>query len=55
MAQSMGIADTAMASDLADALRQIDAKSTGSPSDVAILGSLYLAGVALAENNQLPD
>jgi dihydrofolate synthase/folylpolyglutamate synthase len=55
MAQSMGIADTAMAMDVADALRQIDAKATGSPSDVAILGSLYLAGVALAENDQLPD
>lgn len=55
MAQSMGIADTAMAMDVADALRQIDAKATGSPSDVAILGSLYLAGVALAENGQLPD
>lgn len=55
IAQSMGIADTAMAMDVADALRQIDAKATGSPSDVAILGSLYLAGVALAENDQLPD
>lgn len=55
MARELGIADTGFALNLADALRQIDSKAAGLPKDVAILGSLYLAGVALAENDQLPD
>ncbi|MBU6253074.1 MAG: bifunctional folylpolyglutamate synthase/dihydrofolate synthase [Alphaproteobacteria bacterium] len=55
IAQSLGIETTATAPDLADALCQIDARRPDTAARIAILGSLYLAGVALAQNDQLPD
>ena len=54
MAAKLGIAHLDTAPDVEAALRQINAKdATG--GRIAILGSLYLAGVVLAANNQLPD
>lgn len=53
MAQSAGIGTTATAPDVENALRQLGAR--GDVRRVAILGSLYLAGVVLQENGPLPD
>lgn len=53
MAQTVGISQTDQAADVADALGHISAR--GSAGRIAILGSLYLAGVVLKENDQLPD
>jgi len=53
MAQSAGIETTATAPDVESALRQLGAR--GDVRRVAILGSLYLAGVVLKENGPLPD
>ncbi len=53
MAQSAGIGTTATAPDVESALRQLSAR--GDVRRVAILGSLYLAGVVLKENGPLPD
>lgn len=53
MAHSAGIGTTATAPDVENALRQIGARSN--VRRVAILGSLYLAGVVLKENGPLPD
>lgn len=53
MAQSAGIGKTATAPDVEGALRQLGAR--GNVRRVAILGSLYLAGVVLRENGPLPD
>ncbi len=53
MAQSAGIGATATAPDVESALRQLGAR--GDVRRVAILGSLYLAGVVLKENGPLPD
>lgn len=55
MAQACGIAETAEAPDLQSALSQLAARRADTSPRIAILGSLYLAGVALSENNQLPD
>lgn len=53
MARAIGIAQTDQAEDVTDALTRIAAR--GSAPRIAILGSLYLAGVVLRENDQLPD
>ncbi len=53
MAQSAGIEAAATAPDVESALRQLGAR--GDVRRVAILGSLYLAGVVLKENGPLPD
>lgn len=53
MARAVGITTTATAPDVEAALRQI--ASTGGTRRVAILGSLYLAGVVLSENGPLPE
>lgn len=54
IAQAQGIADATTAPDVETALRQIAARnSTG--GRIAILGSLYLAGVVLTANGQQPD
>lgn len=53
MAQSAGIGTTATAPDVESALRRLGAQ--GDLRRVAILGSLYLAGVVLKENGPLPD
>jgi len=53
MAQSAGVGMTATAPDVESALRQLGAR--GDVRRVAILGSLYLAGVVLRENGPLPD
>ncbi len=53
MASAAGIATTATAPDVEAALRHI--ATTGGARRVAILGSLYLAGVVLRENGPLPD
>jgi folylpolyglutamate synthase/dihydropteroate synthase len=53
MAQSAGVGLTATAPDVESALRQLGAR--GDVRRVAILGSLYLAGVVLKENGPLPD
>jgi dihydrofolate synthase/folylpolyglutamate synthase len=53
MAQSAGIGTTATAPDVESALRQLGAR--GDVRRVAILGSLYLAGVVLKQNGPLPD
>ncbi|MCP3728867.1 bifunctional folylpolyglutamate synthase/dihydrofolate synthase [Sphingomonas sp. MG17] len=54
-AQSSGIARTATASHIEDALRQVDAHPNRTAPVVLILGSLYLAGEVLAANGELPD
>ena len=53
MARSAGVRMTATAPDVEGALRQLRAR--GDVRRVAILGSLYLAGVVLKENGPLPD
>jgi len=53
IAQSAGIGTTATAPDFESALRQLGAR--GDVRRVAILGSLYLAGVVLKQNGPLPD
>lgn len=52
MAHSAGIGTTATAPDVESALRQLGAR--GDVRRVAILGSLYLAGVVLKQNGPLP-
>lgn len=52
MANAAGISTTSQAEDVAAALRQISSQVR--PNRIAILGSLYLAGVVLAENGPLP-
>ena len=51
MARKAGIETTSTAPDVETALRQMPATARR----VAILGSLYLAGVVLNENGPLPD
>lgn len=53
MARAVGVSQTDMAADVPDALARISTR--GSSGRIAILGSLYLAGVVLRENDQLPD
>jgi dihydrofolate synthase/folylpolyglutamate synthase len=53
MARSAGVEMNATAPDAESALRQLGAR--GDVRRVAILGSLYLAGVVLKENGPLPD
>lgn len=53
MAQSAGVGTTATAPDVESALHQLGAR--GDVRRVAILGSLYLAGVVLKQNGPLPD
>mgnify|MGYP000081208586 CR=1 FL=1 len=53
MARAAGIEATATATDVTAALAQIG--SRGDARRIAILGSLYLAGVVLKENGPLPD
>lgn len=55
LARDAGVADVATARDVTDALRDIAARVDGAPATVAILGSLYLAGDVLRQNEQLPD
>lgn len=57
LASDRGIQTTAVASDLAMALRMIASQvdPAGDPPVVLILGSLYLAGTALEANDELPD
>ncbi|MEG3180155.1 bifunctional folylpolyglutamate synthase/dihydrofolate synthase [Sphingomonas sp. LT1P40] len=53
IASSLGIPTTAMAADPSAALRHV--AETGRPAIILILGSLYLAGEALAVNGEFPD
>jgi dihydrofolate synthase/folylpolyglutamate synthase len=53
MARAAGIAQTHTAPTVTDALTHLATR--GACARIAILGSLYLAGVVLRENNQLPD
>jgi dihydrofolate synthase/folylpolyglutamate synthase len=53
-ARDLGIARTATAATPAEALARIAAESSAPPI-VLILGSLYLGGLVLAENGQIPD
>jgi dihydrofolate synthase/folylpolyglutamate synthase len=57
LASTHGIATVDVASDPAAALRGIAGRSDprGTPPVVLILGSLYLAGMALEANDELPD
>jgi dihydrofolate synthase / folylpolyglutamate synthase len=57
VARSLGIGETAVASDVPAALRHVASRSDprGMPPVVLILGSLYLAGEVLALNDELPD
>ena len=54
VAQELGIGATAVAPDVPAALRMIGAGS-GGPPVVLVLGSLYLAGIVLDANGELPD
>ena len=55
MATDAGIGETYAAPDVAAALNQLATARTGEKPRVAILGSLYLAGLVLQANGQLPD
>jgi dihydrofolate synthase/folylpolyglutamate synthase len=56
LVQALGVPVATTADDVAGALRAIAGRGTGqSPATVLILGSLYLAGVVLAANGELPD
>jgi len=52
----LGVPLTGTADNVADALRiTAERVAGGAPSAVLILGSLYLAGVVLEANGELPD
>jgi dihydrofolate synthase/folylpolyglutamate synthase len=55
MATDAGIGETYAAPDVAAALNQLATARAGEKPRVAILGSLYLAGLVLQANGQLPD
>jgi dihydrofolate synthase/folylpolyglutamate synthase len=55
MAKDAGIGETRSAPDVETALDQLSTARAGESPRVAILGSLYLAGLVLQENGQLPD
>lgn len=55
MATAVGIGETYAAPDVEAALNQLATARTGEKPRVAILGSLYLAGLVLQANAQLPD
>lgn len=54
LAAGLGIAQTTTASEVQNALKHLNAAALPG-GRIAILGSLYLAGVVLAANDQLPD
>lgn len=55
LATEAGISETRSAPDVETALDQLATARTGESPRVAILGSLYLAGLVLQANAQLPD
>ena len=55
MATDTGIGETYSAPDVEAALNQLATARTGEKPRIAILGSLYLAGLVLQANGQLPD
>jgi dihydrofolate synthase/folylpolyglutamate synthase len=55
MAKAVGIGETRSAADVETALDQLATARAGERPNVAILGSLYLAGLVLQANAQLPD
>ena len=55
MATDAGLGETYAAPDVAAALNQLATARTGEKPRIAILGSLYLAGLVLQANGQLPN
>ncbi len=56
LVRELGVRDAGTAEDVPHALRALAGRLTGPvPGAVLILGSLYLAGVVLEANDQLPD